>query len=46
MYVLVDQFKFTPAKQEIIWTVGGFTTPSVDRNSVKPEMPIMISRAD
>ncbi|RXW15975.1 hypothetical protein EST38_g9878 [Candolleomyces aberdarensis] len=46
MYVLVDQFKFTPAKQEIIWTMAGLTTPMVDRSKVQPEMPIMISRAD
>lgn len=46
MYILVDQFKFTPAKQEIIWSMGGLITPTVDRNNVQPEMPIIISRAD
>ncbi|KAJ2915623.1 hypothetical protein MD484_g4784, partial [Candolleomyces efflorescens] len=46
LYVLLDQFKFHPAKQEIFWNNIGIATPSVDPNQLRPEMPLLIARAD
>ncbi|RXW23124.1 hypothetical protein EST38_g2751 [Candolleomyces aberdarensis] len=46
LYVLIDQFKFFPTKQEIFWNSIGISTPSVDRTQLRPEMPLLIARAD
>ncbi|KAJ2930386.1 hypothetical protein H1R20_g6714, partial [Candolleomyces eurysporus] len=46
LYVLIDQFKFYPTKQEIFWNSIGISTPSVDRTQLRPEMPLLIARAD
>ncbi|RXW23112.1 hypothetical protein EST38_g2743 [Candolleomyces aberdarensis] len=45
VYVLIDHFRFSPSKQEITWIMGGLTTPSVDPNQLKPQMPLLVSRA-
>ncbi|KAJ2930398.1 hypothetical protein H1R20_g6705, partial [Candolleomyces eurysporus] len=45
VYVLIDHFKFSSAKQEITWIMGDLTSPSVDPNQLKPQMPLLVSRA-
>ncbi|KAJ2930397.1 hypothetical protein H1R20_g6706, partial [Candolleomyces eurysporus] len=46
IYVLIDAFKFSLPKQEILWTMGGLSTPSADPNQLKPNMPLVVSRAE
>lgn len=45
LFVLVDMFNFCPGKDEILWNMLGITTPMVDRNQLRPSMPLTITRA-
>lgn len=44
LYTLIDSFKFTPSK-EIFWNRIGIATPSVEREKLRPELPLIVSRA-
>ncbi|TEB29430.1 cytochrome P450 [Coprinellus micaceus] len=44
LYTLIDLFKFEPSK-EIFWNHIGISTPSVEREKLRPELPLLVSRA-
>ncbi|KAJ3547781.1 hypothetical protein NMY22_g1527 [Coprinellus aureogranulatus] len=44
LYTLIDLFKFQPSK-EIFWNRIGISTPSVEREKLRPELPLLVSRA-
>ncbi|KAJ3539879.1 hypothetical protein NMY22_g4540 [Coprinellus aureogranulatus] len=44
LYTLIDLFKFQPSR-EIFWNRIGISTPSVEREKLRPELPLLVSRA-
>lgn len=44
LYTLVDLFRFHPSK-EIFWNHIGISTPSVEREKLRPELPLIVSLA-
>lgn len=45
LYVLIELFQFDLPKKEIFWKFTGLVSPSVDLNELKPQLPVIVSRA-
>ncbi|KAG5637792.1 hypothetical protein H0H81_003184 [Sphagnurus paluster] len=43
--VLVDHYRFSPSKEEIVWNMGPIAIPTVKGQSGKPALPIKIELA-
>ncbi|TEB33029.1 cytochrome P450 [Coprinellus micaceus] len=44
IFVLLDLFHFAPSKKEIYWNNLGIVVPSTSRETLHPEMPLVVSR--
>jgi hypothetical protein len=44
IFVLLDLFRFAPSKKEIYWNDLGIVVPSTSRETLHPEMPLVVSR--
>ncbi len=42
--VLLANFKFSPAKAEVVWNMGGIKYPTVGHESDDPKMPMYVER--
>lgn len=42
--VLLANFKFSPAKAEIVWNLGSIKYPTVGHESGDPKMPIYVEK--
>jgi len=39
--LLIESFKFSPANKEIVWNMGGISSPSV-KGHPEPQLPLII----
>lgn len=46
LYNLLDRLKFSLPEKPILWKFGGMVGPAVDLDKARPEMPLVIERAD
>jgi cytochrome P450 len=45
LFMLIESFRFSPSKQEIIWEMNGITSPNVKGGDGKfPLMPLLVER--
>ncbi|KAF5316331.1 hypothetical protein D9619_006493 [Psilocybe cf. subviscida] len=45
LFMLIENFRFSPPKQDIIWEMNGITSPNVEGNDSKmPMMPLLVQR--
>ncbi|KAF5316332.1 hypothetical protein D9619_006492 [Psilocybe cf. subviscida] len=45
LFMLVENFRFSPSKQEIVWEMNGITSPNVKGSGSKvPTMPLLVER--
>ncbi|KAI0060070.1 cytochrome P450 [Artomyces pyxidatus] len=42
---LIESFRFSPSKEEVVWRFGPITTPSIkDSGNVVPQMPVVLQK--
>lgn len=42
LFYLIESFKFTPGKSDIVWNTSSIVFPSVSKESSKAEMPLRV----
>ena len=41
--VFLDAFKFTVSDKEIVWNIATMRYPTVGKDGVKPELPLVVA---
>ena len=43
LFVLLDAFRFTVSDKEIVWNIATVRYPTVGKDGVKPELPLVVA---
>ncbi|KJA19451.1 hypothetical protein HYPSUDRAFT_69198 [Hypholoma sublateritium FD-334 SS-4] len=47
LFTMVDSFRFSPTKHDVVWQMGGIATPTLASSKTRyPQLPLVVERAN